>query len=223
LLIGQNLEMKILLAEDHNIVRNGIKMLLETTPDIEIVGEATDGKQVIEMVNNGQAIDIVLADINMPEMDGITLTKALKKIDPEIKVVILSMHDSEKYVVQAFLEGAAGYMLKNVSADELIFSLMFIGNGGKYLCAELVMKLIDNLITHKQHQQEKTIADLDFSVREIEVLQLIADGLTNAEMSDKLFISKRTIEGHRQSLLDKTGSKNTASLVRFAVQNHIIH
>ncbi len=215
--------MKIILAEDHNIVRNGIKMLLETTPNIEIVGEATNGKEVIEMVNNGQSIDIVLADINMPEMDGITLIKELKRIDPQIKVVILSMHDNEKYVVQAFLEGAAGYMLKNVSAEELIFSLKFIGNGGKYLCAELGLKMIDNLITHKQHQQEKTIADLDFSLREVEVLQLIADGLTNAEMSDKLFISKRTIEGHRQSLLDKTGSKNTASLIRFAVLNHIIH
>ena len=214
--------MKILLAEDHNIVRNGIKMLLESEEGYKVVGEAMNGKQVLDKINGGEAIDIVLTDINMPEMDGISLIKEVKLINPEIKVVMLSMHDNEKYVIEAFIEGASGYMLKNVSADELIFSLKYIHNGGKYLCAELTMKMMDNLIHHKQYQHIGNQQQIDFSMREIEILQLIADGLTNNEMSEKLFISKRTIEGHRQSLLEKTESKNTASLIRFCVLNGII-
>ena len=214
--------MKILLAEDHTIVRNGIKMLLETEESFEVVGEAVNGKEALEAVNSGKAVEIVLADINMPEMDGITLIKELKLVNPNIAVVILSMHDNEKYVVQAFDEGAAGYLLKNVSAEELIFSLKFVHGGGKYLCAELTMNMLTQLIAIKQHQNEPAIGNIDFSLREIEILQLIAEGLTNAEMSEKLFISKRTIEGHRQSLLDKTESKNTASLIRFAVLNQLI-
>lgn len=214
--------MNILLAEDHTIVRNGIKMLLETEKGFKVVGEALNGKEVMDMIYGGTAIDIILTDINMPEMDGISLIREVKENYPAIKVVILSMHDSEKYVIEAFREGAAGYLLKNVGADELIFSLRFIQNGGKYLCAELSMKMMENIIQHKQYQYAGNQHEIDFTMREIEILQLIADGLTNSEMSEKLFISKRTIEGHRQSLLEKTDSKNTAALIRFAVLNGII-
>lgn len=214
--------LNILLAEDHTIVRNGIRMLLETDDDIKIVGEAVNGKEVLETIKTGEKIDIVVADINMPELDGISLIKEVKALNSDIQIVILSMHDNEKYVMQAFLEGAAGYMLKNVSADELIFSLKFINNGGTYLCAELTMKIVQNLIHNKQYSQHNNKVNIDFSLREIEVLNLIAEGLTNSEMSEKLFISKRTIEGHRQSLIEKTNSKNTAALIRFAVLNGIV-
>jgi DNA-binding NarL/FixJ family response regulator len=214
--------MNILLAEDHNIVRDGIKMLLESEKGFKVVGEAVNGKQVLDRLNNNEKIDIILTDINMPEMDGISLIRHVKKIDPNITVAILSMHDNEKYMIEAFTEGASGYLLKNVSSEELIFSLKYMKNGGRYLCSELTMKMLDNLIHHKQYQYVTTNNSIDFSPREIEILQLIADGLTNSEMSDKLFISKRTIEGHRQSLLEKTDSKNTATLIRFAVLNGII-
>lgn len=214
--------LNILLAEDHTIVRNGIRMLLETDDDIKIVGEAVNGNEVLEKIKQKEEIDIILADINMPELDGISLIKEAKALDPNIQVVILSMHDNEKYVMQAFLEGASGYMLKNVSADELIFSLKFISNGGSYLCSELTMKIVQNLIHNKQYAPNHTKVAIDFSLREIEVLNLIAEGLTNSEMSEKLFISKRTIEGHRQSLIEKTNSKNTAALIRFAVLNGIV-
>jgi len=213
--------LNILLAEDHTIVRNGIRMLLETDIDIKIVGEAVNGNEVLDAINKGEKIDIVLADINMPELDGISLIKEVKALNPDIQIVILSMHDNEKYVMQAFLEGAAGYMLKNVSADELIFSLKFINNGNTYLCSELTMKIVQNLIYNKQYLPHNKV-DIDFSLREIEVLNLIAEGLTNSEMSEKLFISKRTIEGHRQSLIEKTNSKNTAALIRFAVLNGMV-
>ncbi|RYE50508.1 MAG: response regulator transcription factor [Sphingobacteriales bacterium] len=215
--------LRVLLAEDHNIVRNGIRLLLETDKSIDIVGEAINGREVLDFVNKGQKIDVVLADINMPELDGISLITEMKTLSPDTKVVILSMHDNEKYVSQAFSNGASGYLLKNVSADELIFSLKHVHIGGRYLCSELAMTMLDKLIRNNHNTMSNGVSNIDFSAREIEVLHLIAEGLTNSEMSEKLFISKRTIEGHRQNLIDKTGSRNTATLIRFAVLNGIIH
>lgn len=214
--------LQVLLAEDHNIVRNGVRMLLETDKNINIVAEATNGQQVLDYIASGNKIDVILADINMPVMDGISLLKEMKISHPEIRVVMLSMHDNEKYVSQAFFEGASGYLLKNVSADELLFSLKHVSMGGKYLCSELSLRLLDKLIHNGNHNHTLPDLGIEFSSREIEVLHLIAEGLTNSEMSEKLFISKRTIEGHRQSLIDKTGSRNTATLIRYAVLNGII-
>lgn len=214
--------LNIILAEDHKIVRNGIKMLLEMDKTLNVVGEAMTGVEALDMVNQGQKVDVILADINMPELDGIALIGKVKAINPDIKVVILSMLDNEKYVSQAFSEGASGYLLKNVSAEELIFSIKHVGLGGKYLCAELSIRLLDRVI-HKSND-EFAAADINktFSTREIDVLHLIAEGLTNSEMSERLFISKRTIEGHRQSLIEKTKSRNTAALIRYAVLNGIV-
>jgi DNA-binding NarL/FixJ family response regulator len=211
--------LQILLAEDHNIVRNGIKMLLEMDKNITIAGEAINGREVMDLVNRGIPVDIILADINMPELDGISLLKEMKEVNRDIRIVMLSMHDNEKYVVQAFLEGASGYLLKNISADELIFSLKHIHGGGKYLCSELAIRMLEKLIHNGYTSASSAEMNIDFSIREIEVLHLIAEGLTNKEISDKLFISKRTTEGHRQSLIEKTGSRNTAALIRFAVLN----
>jgi DNA-binding NarL/FixJ family response regulator len=214
--------LNVVLAEDHNIVRNGIKMLLETDQQINVVGEVTNGKEALKMVQNGDKIDLILADINMPELDGIAMTSKVKLLNPAIHVVMLSMLDNEKYVVQAFNEGASGYLLKNISADELIFAVKHVGLGGKYLCTELTNKLLEKLIQRSNVEHGGIDLHKNFSMREIDVLHLIAEGLTNSEMSERLFISKRTIEGHRQSLIEKTGSKNTASLIRYAVLNGIV-
>jgi DNA-binding NarL/FixJ family response regulator len=192
---------QVLLAEDHNIVRNGIKMLLGSDKEIHVAGEATNGKEALDFISNNEGIDVILADIN----------------------IILSMHDNDKYVSQAFQEGASGYLLKSVSADEMIFSLKHVKAGGKYLCSELSIKMLEKLSQKSVNSVSENVSNIEFSMREIEVLHLIADGLTNSEMSEKLFLSKRTIEGHRQSLIEKTGSKNTAALIRYAVLNGIIN
>lgn len=214
--------LQIILAEDHNIVRNGIRMLLETDKEIRIVGEAINGLEVLNMISNGVDANLVLADLNMPDLDGISLVRQLKLLKPGINIVILSMLDNDKYVAQAFTEGASGYLLKSISADELLFCLKHVNAGGKYLCSELSMRLLDKLINSSLATLSDDSPPVDFSSREIEILHLIAEGLTNNEMSDKLFISKRTIEGHRQSLIEKTGSRNTAALIRFAVLNGIV-
>lgn len=215
--------MKVILAEDHNIVRNGIKMLLESQGEIRVVAEANNGLEVLSYFAEGGHADIVIADINMPEMDGISLIAQLRTLSPSTHVVMLSMLDNEKYVAQAFIEGARGYLLKNVGEDELNFALRYVAGGGKYLCAELAEKLLDKLTQTTIQQPETNGQHIDFSLREMEVLHLIAEGYTNTEMADKLFLSKRTIEGHRQALIDKTGAKNTAALIRFAVVNGFIN
>jgi DNA-binding NarL/FixJ family response regulator len=214
--------LKVLLVEDHNIVRNGIKMLLETEQSVEVVGEMVNGLEVLQFFENGGAADVVLADINMPVMDGISMTRELKQKFPDVKVVMLSMHDNEKYISQAFLEGAVGYLLKNISAEELVFSLKHVETGKKYVCAELSVNMLDKLMNIGNMEQDSAVLEADFSSRELEVLHLIAEGLTNLEMADKLFISKRTVEGHRQSLLDKTGSRNTAKLIRYAATTGLL-
>ncbi len=212
--------LKIILAEDHNIVRNGIKVLLEREDYIQIVTEATNGAEVLQALEDGKLADIVLADITMPGMDGITLTKELRARYPEISVIILSMLDNEKYVLQAFKEGAKGYMLKNVSAEELLFCIRHVYTGKQYICSELAIDFLNRLSFLPAFENQ---ANLEFSIRELEILQLVAEGHTNTEMSDKLFISKRTVEGYRQNLIDKTGSKNTAALIRYALINGIIN
>ncbi|MFN0257254.1 response regulator [Pedobacter ureilyticus] len=211
----------IILAEDHNIVRNGIKLLLESDEQIRVLGEGINGVEVMKLLASEQ-VDMILADINMPEMDGMLLLKEVKAKYPKIKVVMLSMHDHEKYVMEAFKNGGDGYLLKNIGAEELIFAVKFVNQGRRYLCAELTMSLMDTMLQSKQYLMAMPENEIDFSLRELEILQLIAEGLTNLEMSEKLFLSKRTIEGHRQSLLDKTGSKNSAALIRYGVINGLI-
>ncbi|WP_276090572.1 response regulator transcription factor [Pedobacter sp. JY14-1] len=214
--------LRVILAEDHNIVRNGIRMLLEADSGIHISGEATNGLEVLNLLDQGTKADVILADINMPVMDGIMLLRELNNRTATLPVLFLSMIDNEKYVAQAFSEGASGYLFKNVSADELMFALRHVSAGGRYICSELSLTLLEKLL--KDPYPSKNISDtpIDFSEREFEILHLIAEGMTNQEISEKLFISKRTVEGHRQSLLEKTGSRNTATLIRFAIMNRLI-
>jgi DNA-binding NarL/FixJ family response regulator len=210
---------KILLIEDHNIVRNGIRSLLEKVPEFRILGEANNGMQALKFLETNAKVDVALVDMNMPEMSGIDVIAKLKVDHPGIRVIVLSMLDHEKYVYQAFVTGACGYLLKNVSADEMIFAIKHVCVGNKYLCSELSFKLLDRLI---YAPEPEGIDDLDLSKREVEVLGLIAEGLTNAEIAEKLFTSKRTVEGHRLNLMNKTNSKNSAALIKFAVLNGLI-
>ncbi|WP_158828188.1 response regulator transcription factor [Mucilaginibacter lacusdianchii] len=215
---------KIILTEDHNIVRNGIRSLLEKEPDMQVIAEATNGKQVLGLLRNQDyRPDLILTDINMPEMSGIELIGLLKTDYPNIKTIVLSMLDHERYMIQAFKAGAWGYVLKNVSANELTFAIRHIcQTNERYVCNELSLRLLDRVMHAPEPQMPDHLPEIDLSKREIEVLALIAEGFTNNEIAEKLFTSKRTIEGHRQNLIDKTGARNTAALIRFAIQNNII-
>lgn len=214
---------KIILAEDHNIVRDGIRNLLEKQKDLKIVGEALNGQEVIDLINKGITADVILADINMPIMNGIEMCSKLPEAAKHTKVIILSMLDHERYVVQAFQAGASGYLLKNTSADELIFAIRHIYIDGRYICSELALRFLDRLLAQPDRRRHEADTGIEFSTRDIEVLMLIADGLTNQEIADRLFTSKRTVEGYRQSLIEKTGTRNTAALMRYVIQNGLIN
>jgi DNA-binding NarL/FixJ family response regulator len=211
----------IVLVEDHNIVRDGIRSLLEKEEGLNVSGEAGNGVEALSLLASGVNADVIIADMNMPEMNGVDLIKQVKELYPEKNAVVLSMLDHEKYIYQAFVAGAQGYLLKNVSADELVFAIKHIDAGGKYLCSELAFKLLDKSI-YAPEMAFNEHPDFDLSKREAEVLNLIAEGLTNTQIADKLFTSKRTVEGHRFNLMSKTNSKNTAALIKFAVLNVII-
>lgn len=213
----------VLLTEDHNVVRNGLKSLLEKDGELCVAAEATNGKQALAVLDKGIKIDIILTDINMPEMAGLELTATVKDRYPKIKVIILSMLDHEKYILEAFKMGASGYILKNVTADELVFAIKHVcRNSERYICSELALRMLDKLIQKPEVVIPKPMVEMDLSKREIEILLLITEGYTNLEIADRLFTSKRTVEGHRQNLIDKTGSKNTAALVRYAILNGLI-
>lgn len=212
----------ILLVEDHSLVRTGIRLLLETDEENKVVGETANGKEAIAFMSATNDIDIVLTDMVMPEMDAISLIGQIKALRPEVKVVVLTMYENENYLKSAFLQGASGYLLKTVTAEELLFALKFIERGGQYLCSGLAVKIINNWIEKKQYLPLDNELHDGFNQQEIEVLQLIAEGLTNTQIAERLEVSKRTVEGHRQSLIEKTSSKNTASLIRYAVLNRLI-
>lgn len=210
---------RIILAEDHTIVRNGIRSLLEEDAGFSVIGEADNGQRALDLLKDGLEADIMLVDLNMPGIHGMELIEKLKQVAPLLKVVVLTMNDHEKYVVKAFQTGAAGYLLKTVSQNELLFAIRHIHEGGRYFCNELALRLLDIRI----HQTDTTFQDIELSKREGEILALIAEGYTNSEIAERLFTSKRTVEGHRQSLLEKTGSRNTASLIKFAIMKGLIN
>ncbi|MGI4750617.1 MAG: response regulator [Janthinobacterium lividum] len=215
---------KVLLAEDHNVVRNGIKSLLEKETKFEVVGEATNGQQALNLLTKGLKVDIILADLNMPEVSGIEIATEVKDKYPTVKVIILSMLDHEKYILEAFKQGASAYILKNVTADELIFAIKHVcNNNERYICSELALRLLDKLLQKPETVTATETPAIELSRREVEVLILIAEGFTNQEIADKLFTSKRTVEGHRQNLIDKTSTRNTAALIRYAIVSGLIN
>ncbi|MBV8388606.1 MAG: response regulator transcription factor [Mucilaginibacter sp.] len=210
---------KILLAEDHQIVRNGIRNVLEGGGDFQVIAEASNGKEALQLIEQGSSPDIVLADMNMPEMNGIELAESLRQInDRQIKTVMLTMFDNENYVWDAFNSGVHGYLLKNISSEELTFALSHIHHNNKYICSDLAIRML-SLTNHKTGITDCMV---DFSKRETEVLSLIAQGYTNKEIADKLFTSRRTVEGHRQTMINKANVRNSAELIRFAVKNSLI-
>jgi len=213
----------IMLAEDHKIVRDGLKFILEKEPDFNIVVEVNNGKEVIEAFNQGAQIDVILSDMNMPGMGGQEITQWVHANHPQVRVIILTALDNEEYVIKAFKAGACGYLLKNITADELHFAIKHVAAKNQYICTELTMRFVNRLVSMPDLSGTEMQAGLEFTSRELEILTLLADGFTNQEIADKLFTSKRTVEGHRQNMIDKTGVRNTAALIRFAVLNGIVH
>lgn len=206
---------KILIVEDHGVVRAGICHILEKENGLEVVGVAVDGAQALEFVRNGLAPDVVLCDLNLGDMSGITLIRELQRLIPTAGVIVLTVESSDQYLSEAFQAGAKGYLLKGADSDELVYSVRKVLQGNYYICTGLAGRLKDRLV------RDKAVAGMqpapELSERESEILHLLADGFTNIEVADRLFTSKRTVEGHRLSLLHKVGAKNGLELVKLAM------
>jgi len=211
----------ILLADDHSIVRNGIKNLLERETDLRIVGEATNGQEILQLLHQVTP-DIILADMNMPGIDGIEIAEKLRAENSPVKVVLLTMHDHQQYINKAMKAGVQAYLLKSISAEELIFAIRQVYIGKQYLCMELSIRLLNQVLTFPSPRDEDGGPQPEFSEREREILRLMAEGFTNQEIADRLFTSKRTVEGYRRNMIDAAGVKNSAALIRFAIRKKII-
>lgn len=211
---------RLLLVEDHQIVREGIRILLEQEDDFEIVAEAGDGEEALSILQKGMQVDIILCDLHMPNMDGLTMAAELRKRRSGIKIILLSMMDNERSIIEAFNHGIDGYILKTAEYFELVLGVRMVMQGKPYISPELALKAFDKLEITGQRAPEE--ANINWPQAEVQVLALIADGLTSQEIADKLFMGKRTVEGHRQSIIEKAGVKNTAALIQYAFRNRLI-
>ncbi len=210
---------KVLLVDDHKIVRDGIKLMLETQVGIDVVAEANNGAEAIEQLKD-TLIDIVIMDINMPEMDGITATKEIKNTYPDVKVLALTMSNDDLHIRQMIQAGASGYIMKSAGRNELKDAINSIMNGKHYFSDEATYSIMMDLVKGKG---KPTSPDsVHITDRELEILELIVQEFTNHEIAEKLFISSRTVDAHRRNLLQKTGARNTAGLVKYAFQHNII-
>lgn len=209
-------KIRIIIADDHQLFRNGLKILLNAFPDFEITGEASNGEEFLKILRNTKA-EIALMDINMPEMDGIEATRKGLRLCPDIKIIALSMYGEEEYYYKMVDAGAKGFVLKDSDISEVREAIYAVSKGGSYFSQELLYHVIQKI---KHRENESKMANL--SKREKEILIKICEGLSNQEIADNLFISKRTVDKHRANLLGKTNSKNTASLILFAIKNKLI-
>jgi DNA-binding NarL/FixJ family response regulator len=205
---------KVLLVEDHAILREGIRSLLENEDDISIVGEASNGAEALELVKKTDP-DLILMDINMPVMNGIEAAKVIVKDFSRSKIMILSMLDHGNYVEKLMEIGVKGYALKNIGKPELIFAIKKVAAGGLYISSEINKSTLSDGSTIQKGGKK-------FTKREMEVLTLISEGMTSSEIAAKLFTSRRTVETHRTHLIEKIGVKNTAALIKYAVSNGLI-
>jgi len=215
---------KVAIADDHPLVREGLKTMLNNSPEagISLVDEVDSATGLVELLNEVD-IDVVLMDINMPEIDGLQATRQIKLQYPLVKVLILSMLEDERFVAEAMQAGAAGYLTKTVNRKELVRAIQITAGGEVYIGTHISLKLLGKVpveVNKMPIPEEK--AESNLTKREFEVLSLIAQGYTTTQIADKLFTSKRTIESHRQHLLEKTNSKNTPSLIAYAATHHLL-
>jgi DNA-binding NarL/FixJ family response regulator len=210
-------KIKVFLVDDHKLFRNGLSLLMESEKNIIITGEAENGKDFLESIEQEQP-DVVLMDIEMPVMDGFQATEVACQKYPDIKVISLTMFGEEHYYLKMIEAGAKGFILKNSDIEEVIKAIKTVYNGGTYFSQEILYNMVKNI----QDVRKETGPSVGLSSRENEILELICKGFSNIEIASELNISKRTVEKHRSNILDKTQTHNTASLVMYAIENKLV-
>lgn len=217
----------IILADDHSLVRDGIRSLLEEEDDFDVIGEASNGEEAVALVQKKNPV-LLIIDIRMPVMNGIEAVEELKRLKHPVKSIILSMHDSEEYILKSLSAGASGYLLKDTGKSEFIKAINTVVQGGKYFSGDISNVLVNNLLgqnataSEAGHRSNSGEAPFDLTAKELEVLELVLSGLTNKQISQKLQKSKRTVETHRFNLMRKMGVRNLIELSKKAREYQLV-
>ena len=209
---------KIILTDDHQLFRDGIKSLLEDTGDINVIGEASNQEELFKIIENNKP-NIIILDITLPGASGIEITKKIKSEHPDINILILSMHNEDEFVINALEAGAKGYLPKDINKDELLEAIYTINDGDEYYNKEI------SKIFLKKYMQNKADSENENPIltnREIEIVKLVSEGLKNQEIAEKLFISIRTVDAHKNNIMRKLKLKSNVEIVKFAIKNKII-
>ncbi len=210
---------RLVLADDHTILRQGIRALLEDQPDMAVVGEAEDGRQAVQLTHDLRP-NVVLMDIAMPLLNGLEATRQIKRDHPEIHVLVLTMHENEEYIHEVLAAGASGYVLKQAAASELVAAIRAVHHGEAVLSPAITRVVIQDYL--RSEAAQPVVASNELTSREREVLQLIAEGHTSKEIAEMLTLSVKTVQAHRTSLMQKLDLHDRGDLIKYAIQKKII-
>jgi two-component system response regulator NreC len=213
-------KIRLILADDHAVVRSGLRMLLEAQPDIDIVAEVESGRQAVDEARKLRP-DVILMDVQMPELNGIEATQQIKKLVPETAILALTMHEDDQYFFEMLHSGASGYVPKRAAPDELVTAIRTVARGEIFLYPSLATRLVQDYLKRADADDQPLLYD-DLTPREREVLVLIAEGLTNAEIADRLVISVKTVDRHRENIMRKLNMHNRIDLVKYAIRMGLI-
>ncbi len=213
-------KIRVLICDDHTILREGIRLLLDSQSDMQVVAEAVDGRDAVEKARAFKP-DVILMDIAMPQLNGLEATKQIRREEPDARVLVLTMYESDEYVAQMLQAGAAGYVLKKVAGSELVYAIRAVCQGETFLYPSITKRLVADYLKRVQAGQERDSFN-DLTEREREVLQLIAEGHTSKEIADLLNLSVRTVQNHRAHMMEKLNMHDRAELIKYAIQKGII-
>lgn len=219
---GRMERIKVALVDDHQIVRDGIKALLEGQEEIEIIGEAETATQILDKLNEISP-NIIIVDISLPDISGIDLIKLIINKNPAIKVIVLSMHTTQEFIFNAIKSGAKGYLPKNITRNELVDAIKQVNQGKEYFSKDISEIILKNYLKQvKNPEKTPDYQEQQLTARESEILKLVAEGYSNQLIADKLFISVRTVESHKNHIMQKLELTTTVELVKYALKNRII-
>ncbi|RFM32512.1 response regulator transcription factor [Chitinophaga silvisoli] len=213
-------DIRLVIADDHEIFRDGLALMLSRQPNINLVGQAGDGRELLELLATTE-VDVVMTDLKMPLMDGITATRTLLQRYPHVRIIALSMFDEEELIVEMLEAGAKGYLLKNADKQEIIEAITSVFDDKIFYCRQTSSKLAA-MIVKSRFNPYRDAPPITFTDREKEIIRLICLQYTAQQIGEKIFLSKRTVEGHRTRILEKMNVKNTAGVVVFALKNNLI-
>lgn len=209
-------EIRLMIVDDHKMIRDGIRLMLKNNPEIKVIAEADNGFEAVKYIdNNPDAVDVILMDISMPKLNGIAATKDIKENHKNINILAITMHLEESYITDMMKAGSSGYILKESGKEELIEAILKVAEGKLYFSSDVSSVIISNMMNEgERHYSKNVISD-----REREVIKYVSQGISNAEIGSLMCLSSRTIESHRRNILQKLELKNTAELIAYAIKN----